>query len=647
MAIDTANTRPLVSVIIPVYNVEDFVTLTLDSTLKQGLPSGQLEVICVNDGSTDASGEILEEYATRHDFIKVVHQENSGGPGNPRNVGIGESRGTYLFFLDADDELTENALRDLVRTAEAEGSDIVLGKGEGINGRVVPGPVFRATKLDADLIDDHVYRTLSPWKLFRRTLIDDHQIRFLETLSIGEDQPFVARAYLNATKISVLADRPYARLRARGDGTNVTATARSAEDYLTLAQAVVKVIVDETDPGRLRDGMLARPMRRTLRPMLGTRLLTLDSEEQARVVQEIQRLVSAHYNDRVAGHLEGIDRIKMDLAVTGQSEPLATLLQWERANPEDRFEIDAAGIRYALPEGVRELVDDARAHAVDARPALNLKHFSVEAGVVKIVGDATIRGLQVNEHDITLRLQGRKSGSTRTVLAQRLATVDDADGTGVFSVSFTPADLLDDVWDLYVVQTIAGTEYVARLGEQRSPSLRAEPRYIHEAGELRDVLYFTKGAGYLACDIGLQIAAHRAPRARIVGVVPDGPGNVNFILSAPGATDIDARESRSSKADGKTRGLLVETLSDGLFSATTRVDDGQEVHISIDVSNGRGTSRARPGEGLSLPSPASGLAIEFAADGSDRFAVKRELTQNSGHGRTRRWARALRERLPD
>lgn len=645
MEIGTANTRPLVSVIIPVYNVEGFVTLTLDSTLKQGLPSGELEVICVNDGSTDASGEILEEYATRHDFIKVMHQENSGGPGNPRNIGISKSRGKYLFFLDADDELTENALRDLVSTAEAEGSDIVLGKGEGINGRVVPGPVFRATKLDADLIDDHVYRTLSPWKLFRRSLIDDHEIRFLETLSIGEDQPFVACAYLNATKISVLADRPYARLRARGDGTNVTATARSTEDYLELAKAVVKVIVDETDPGRLRDGMLARPMRRTLRPILGAKFLTLDSEEQAQVVQGMQHLVSAHYNDRVAGHLEGIDRIKMDLAVTGQPEPLATLLQWESKNPGDRFEVDAAGIRYALPEGVRELVDDTRAHAVDVRPELNLKHFGVESGVVKIVGDATIRGLRVSEHDIALRLRGRKSGSTRTVLAQRLGTVDDADGTGVFSVSFTTADLVDDVWDLYVVQTIAGTEYVARLGEQRSPSLRAEPRYIHEAEELRGVLYFTKGAGYLSCDIGLQITAHRTPQAKIVGVVPDRSGSVSFILSAPGATDVDARESRSSMTVGKTRRLLVETLSNGLFSATTRVEDGREAHISLDVSNGSGASRARPAEGLSLPTPASGLAIEFAADGSDEFVVKRELTRNSGHGRTRRWAQALKEQF--
>ena len=186
--------RPLVSIIIPVYNVEDYVRHTLDSVLNQGLGLGQIEVIAVDDGSTDDSGRILDAYAAQYDYFVVRHQENSGGPGGPRNRGIEIASGKYLFFLDADDELTENALRDLVRVAESEGSDVVLGKGEGVNGRVVPGPVFRATKLDADLIDDSVYRTLSPWKLFRHSLIESKQIRFSETMRIGEDQPFVARA---------------------------------------------------------------------------------------------------------------------------------------------------------------------------------------------------------------------------------------------------------------------------------------------------------------------------------------------------------------------------------------------------------------------------------------------------------------------
>src|SRR5699024_9963284 len=104
--------EPLVSVIIPVYNVENFLRFTLDSTTNQGLEPGQMEILAVDDGSTDKSGEILHEYAAEHEHIKVLHQANSGGPGSPRNHGIEKARGKYLFFLDSDDELTKNALRD-------------------------------------------------------------------------------------------------------------------------------------------------------------------------------------------------------------------------------------------------------------------------------------------------------------------------------------------------------------------------------------------------------------------------------------------------------------------------------------------------------------------------------------------------------
>src|SRR5699024_12489531 len=109
--------------------------------------------------------------------------------------------------------------------------------------RCILGHLYLGTKCVDDLIDDIVYLTLSTCKLFRHSLIESKQIRFSETMRIGADQPFVARAYLNAEKISVLSDRPYARLRRRDDGTNVTSTSRSVHDYMELAHAIVGVIV--------------------------------------------------------------------------------------------------------------------------------------------------------------------------------------------------------------------------------------------------------------------------------------------------------------------------------------------------------------------------------------------------------------------
>src|SRR5690625_6596691 len=136
-------------------------------------------------------------------------------------------------------------------------------------------------------------------------------------MRIGEDQPFVARAYLNAEKISVLSDRPYARLRRGDDGTNVTSTSRSVHDYMELAHAIGGVIVSESEPGRIRDGMLARPLKRTLNPVLRARLLRLPTAEQSEVVRSISKLVGPYYTEDVAQHLTGLDRIKMDCAVSG------------------------------------------------------------------------------------------------------------------------------------------------------------------------------------------------------------------------------------------------------------------------------------------------------------------------------------------
>lgn len=97
---------PVVSVIVPVYNALDYVGMALESALNQGYRGEELEIIVVDDGSTDGSGELLDRFAAEHAEVTVIHQESSGGPGAPRNAGLDIARGRYVFFLDADDELT-------------------------------------------------------------------------------------------------------------------------------------------------------------------------------------------------------------------------------------------------------------------------------------------------------------------------------------------------------------------------------------------------------------------------------------------------------------------------------------------------------------------------------------------------------------
>ena len=115
--------QALISVIIPVYNVEEYLRECIDSVLNQTF--SDFEVILVNDGSTDSSGEICDEYVEKDERVTVIHQKN-GGLSVARNIGLSEANGKYVYFLDSDDYISENALATLLNIAENDSSDIVF-----------------------------------------------------------------------------------------------------------------------------------------------------------------------------------------------------------------------------------------------------------------------------------------------------------------------------------------------------------------------------------------------------------------------------------------------------------------------------------------------------------------------------------------
>ena len=161
-----------VSVIIPVYNSVNYVGEAIRSVQEQSLDRDAIEILAVDDGSTDGGGELLAEMAAEDPRIRLLTQENSGTPGGARNPAIDIARGEFVFFLDSDDTLTPDALRDMLRMADAEDSDVVLGKLGSLDARAAPASMFKRTVADADLVEDNIFNTLRPSKLIRRTLID-------------------------------------------------------------------------------------------------------------------------------------------------------------------------------------------------------------------------------------------------------------------------------------------------------------------------------------------------------------------------------------------------------------------------------------------------------------------------------------------
>ncbi|MCD0443738.1 glycosyltransferase family 2 protein [Glycomyces sp. A-F 0318] len=221
---DAASAPPLVTVITPVYNAADYLREGLESVQRQTIGRERIEHLLVNDGSTDGSGELLDRWAEEHaDNTRVIHQEASGGPGGPRNRGLADARGEFVFFLDADDWIGDEALERMVAAARENGTDVVMGKVVGTNGRPDKKQAFVKHLPRTTVFDSYAFWSVGPWKLFRTSLLRDHGLRFPTDMLFGEDSVFVTAAFLHAGAISILTDYPYLHLRRRDDGGNVTA----------------------------------------------------------------------------------------------------------------------------------------------------------------------------------------------------------------------------------------------------------------------------------------------------------------------------------------------------------------------------------------------------------------------------------------
>ncbi|MCW5951344.1 MAG: glycosyltransferase, partial [Propionibacteriaceae bacterium] len=215
--------RPAVTVIIPVHNTESYLRECLDSVLGQ---SGvAVEVVCVDDGSTDGSGRILDAYATRDDRFRVVHQANTG-PSGARNTGMAAATGRYVCFLDSDDSWRLDELAELVRLADSADLDLVMfdavsQREPGVDDRLWaryrdhyarnPHPEPRTgIEMVADLAEAGEYRPSACLYLARREFLDRVPLRFYPGIT-HEDDLFTFGAMLHASRVSHVSTAFYAR----------------------------------------------------------------------------------------------------------------------------------------------------------------------------------------------------------------------------------------------------------------------------------------------------------------------------------------------------------------------------------------------------------------------------------------------------
>lgn len=247
--------KPKVSVVIPVYNTAPYLEACMNSVVGQSLED--IEIICVNDGSTDGSRAILEDYARKDPRILVVDQENRGLSG-ARNTGLQRARGTYLYFLDSDDYIEPQALELLYDKMEEMQLEMLFfnaepfSDGAGFDDRTAELAAYYKRKAEYPEIyagnellqlfqENKDYKPAAWGYLSKTAFLKDGAFRFVEGI-YHEDNPYTFRCLTCAKRVAYIPDTLYHRRVREGSITTVKKSFKHAYGYFAGAAAMARYV---------------------------------------------------------------------------------------------------------------------------------------------------------------------------------------------------------------------------------------------------------------------------------------------------------------------------------------------------------------------------------------------------------------------
>ena len=255
---------PLVSVIIPVFNTEDYLGQCLDSAVNQTLKD--IEIICINDGSTDHSPAILEEYQAKDPRVAVISQENRGLSA-ARNCGMKKACGKYIYFLDSDDYVDSETLEKCTELAEENNLDaVVFGLEQFADSDELlqihpcmvnifngPAKVYTGTEYMSAAKDCGAYASMVWTAVWRRAFLEKYDLRFKEGI-LHEDMLFSFQAYMAADRVMAIPERLY-HYRARPDSIcTKPVSAKNVIGSFECVKGVLKYALEgEHDPDRAHE----------------------------------------------------------------------------------------------------------------------------------------------------------------------------------------------------------------------------------------------------------------------------------------------------------------------------------------------------------------------------------------------------------
>ena len=416
--------NPKLSVVVPIYNVEPYLRECLASLAAQTLR--ELEVIMVDDGSTDGSAALADEMAAEDGRFRLVVQENQGlGPA--RNTGVRHATGEYLAFVDSDDVVPPRAYELLIRSLEETGSDFASGNVERleIGGMTTQSALHRglaAAKRTHVSRDHRLLRDRTAWnKVFRRGFWDEHGFAF--PAGWYEDSPVMLPAHVAAASVDVIAEPVY-RWRRRLDSIS---EGRAGVDNLSARIAVMRGVRDGL-PAVYHDDfdriLLEVDLEILLRSLPG-----LAEADQRTLAAQVAPLAAA-IAPEVLARRPAAERICLMLMATGRFEELRQVLADQR---------DLGGVRLRS-KGGRFYADypfagEAYDVTDDLRPKADVEKAWWQDGLLHLIGRAYLPGVPTSSLKVWLRPSGRVGSAVRIDLPVTPTK------NGSFSATIDPARL--------------------------------------------------------------------------------------------------------------------------------------------------------------------------------------------------------------
>ena len=232
----------LISIVIPVYNVKYQLECMIESVLNQTYK--RFELILVDDGSTDGSDAVCDNWSEKDKRIKCLHQQNLGVSA-ARNLGFMESRGNYIIFLDGDDEIDLSMCEKMINSIEEDNSDVVCCGffnifQDRIEKQTLNNKILAGEEIINALVTNNSFFTAVWNKLFKREILLDKKgifIPFEQGIYVGEDGLWLSKVLKNAKKVSCISEPLYKWKRRMNSATQGGVLISIDERYLTILKA--------------------------------------------------------------------------------------------------------------------------------------------------------------------------------------------------------------------------------------------------------------------------------------------------------------------------------------------------------------------------------------------------------------------------